>query len=326
MLPPGGESCQPLNGEDPEKSINASGRDSSLVHSLGISSIPVADQGLQGLRNNLADEFLQAGLYDEYWKWINCQKKVFPFKCLDCDREFYVPFRCDLRICPECSQRYSRIFKARYARTLKQLLRRKKGRDRPMLLTLTTKNTGEIPEKSEIQAHNKAIGKLIRKFFKGGVSVNEVKRTFLHSHCIVYGPYIPHEKLAAEWEALTGNKVVYIQEIKQKTLDVVNYICKYIKKPYQFENNQPDHVRAIQFLKNFKGVRRVHSFGIFYNLPKEKKAEWTCPYCESNMVILQWSKFQDDWNVKDCKRGGMPSYKEILDKWKMASSNQWAKA
>lgn len=195
-----------------------------------------------------------------------------------------------------------------------------------MLLTVTTKNTGEIPSREEFQAHNKAIGKLIRKCFKGGVSVNEVKKTYLHSHCIVYGRFVPQKALSKEWQALTGNEVVDIREIKQGARDVVGYICKYIKKPYQYENTKEGRSLAIQFLKNIKGVRRVHSYGIFYNLPREKKPRWSCPFCESEMVILQWSKFQDDWQVKDCKRGGMPSYKEVLDEWKMASSNQWARA
>jgi len=195
-----------------------------------------------------------------------------------------------------------------------------------MFLTLTTKNTGAIPEGAEIKAHNKAIGKLIRQYFKGGVSVNEVKGSFLHSHCIVYGPYVPQEKLSQAWEVFTGCQVVDIREIKQKTRDVLNYIGKYIKKPYQFEDTTEGRSLAIQFLQSFKGVRRVHSFGLFYNLRREKKPRWSCPYCESDMVILQWEKFQDDWMVRDCKRGGIPSYKEVLQKWEQAGINHHARA
>jgi hypothetical protein len=184
-----------------------------------------------------------------------------------------------------------------------------------MFLTLTSKNTGAIPEAGEIRAHNKAIGKLIRKHFKGGVSVNEVKGSFLHSHCIVFGPYAPQDKLSQEWKTLTGCQVVDIREIKQKTRDVVNYITKYIKKPYGYENNEEGRALAIQFLQNFKGVRRIHSYGVFYNLPREKKPRWSCPYCESDMVILDWDRFQDDWQIRDCRRGGIPSYKEVLQAW-----------
>jgi len=120
--------------------------------------------------------------------------------------------------------------------------------------------------------------------------------------------------------------VVDIREIKQKTREVLAYLGKYIKKPYEIPDTEQGRSLAIQFLKNFKGIRRVHSYGLFYNLHRGKKPRWSCPYCESDMVILQWEKFQDDWQVRDCKRGGIPSYKEILGKWDEAGSNQWARA
>ncbi|NVM23718.1 MAG: protein rep, partial [Desulfobacterales bacterium] len=297
-------------------------------------------------RGEIARELWNEGLYDEHSKWTNCQHKVWPFKCLDCGNEFYVPFRCDLRICPQCNQRYANLFRARYLPVIKKLMERKKGKDRLMLLTLTTKNTGEIPGPAEIKAHNKAIGKLMKmplrdkngkvikdkngkpiKVFKGGVSANEVKGTYLHSHCIIYGRYVPQEALSKEWQALTGNEVVDIREINQKARDVANYVSKYLKKPYRYDNSEIGVSLGVQFLKSFRGVRRVHSFGIFYAANhKDKKYEWCCPFCESKAVILQWSKFKNDWNVRDCIRSGTPSHKEVLGKWHEASINQWARA
>jgi len=183
-----------------------------------------------------------------------------------------------------------------------------------MLLTLTTKNTGTMPERSEIQAHNKAIGKLIRKCFKGGVSVNEVKGTYLHSHCVVCGPYVPHEKLVREWKALTGNEVVDIREIKQKARDVCGYIGKYIKKPYSHENTDKGRLLAVQFLKNFKGVRRVHSFGVFYAVKPEEKPDFVCPYCGSDDLLLL-SSMEKDMTVRECQLTGLLSYKQVLRAW-----------
>lgn len=277
------------------------------MEKLKISSIFMGGQP----NPRLEDAFLRAGLYDEYWKWGNCGKKVFPFRCLQCGGEFYVPYRCDLRICPKCNERYFRLFKARYFPTIKGLMGQK-GKDRPMFLTLTTRNTGEIPEKAEIQAHNKAVGKLIKKHFKGGVSVNEVKGTFLHSHCIVYGRYVPHGKLCKGWEALTGNKVVHIREIKEKAQYVAGYLCKYIKKPYQYEDSEAGHSLAIQFLMNFKGVRRVHSFGIFYATKGKSRPQFYCPYCGDTMVILDSKRFHQGLTVAECKLTGILSYKAIL--------------
>jgi len=264
-------------------------------------------------RAGIAEALFNAGMSSEFWKWDNCHRKAILFKCRDCEKEFFLPFRCDLRICPECNRRYFAKFKARYLSLLRQLMKRKKGKDRAMFLTVTTKNTGEIPEGPEIQAHNKAIGKLIRKFFKGGVSVNEVKETFLHSHCIVYGPYVHQSKLSQEWEGLTGAKVVDIREIKQKTQKVVDYLGKYIKKPYGVEDSQEGYSLAVQFLKNFKGVRRVHSFGIFYAAaPHQEKSLFVCPYCGSDDFEIIWDAGR---SMTECKITGNLSYKQVLRAW-----------
>jgi hypothetical protein len=268
--------------------------------------------------HKLEDAFRQAGLYEECWKWVNCGRKVFFFRCLACGAEFYVPYRCDLRICPKCNERYFRLFKARYFPKLKGLMGQK-GKDRLMFLTLTTRNTGDIPEKAEIRAHNKAVGKLIKNHFKGGVSVNEVKGTYLHSHCIVYGRYVPHEKLCQEWEALTGNKVVDIREIKWKAHHIAYYLCKYIKKPYQYEDSEAGHSLAIQFLMNFKGVRRVHSFGIFYGMKGKDKPQFVCPYCGGPKVVLDFEKSYQV-TVTECKLIGILSYKTLL---KVQENHLW---
>jgi len=300
---------------------------SSLVLNLGISSIPVEDQGVRG---EFAKLLKQAGLEKEAETWSRCNKEVLPFKCLDCNRIFYVPNRCDLRICPDCNERYAQKFKARYGPVIKRMLG-KKGKNRPMLVTVTTTNKGTIPTGDEIKAHNKAIGKLIRKFFRGGVSVNEVKGTFLHSHIIADGPYTPQKKLSEEWKRLTGDKVVDIREIKRNTRDVINYICKYLKKPYPYEDTKEGCSLAIEFLKSFKGVRRVHSFGIFYNTPPPKREKWACPYCESTNVksVLyspSWYVPGSTWTVEECEKLGIKSYSEVLRAWAAAQANRYGYA
>ena len=69
---------------------------------------------------------------------------------------------------------------------------------------------------------------------------------------------------------------------------------------------------AIQFLKSFGRVRRVHSYGEFYGV-KLQKEEWACPYrdCGSEMVVIDLEKYHDDWTVADCKRSGILSLAEI---------------
>lgn len=320
MLQHGAGVCQGENSHDHQKCLNAPSRE-LFKHAAGNGS-SLDEHGITSkraynreLREKIGEELLKADMLTEFWKWDNCQRSARYFKCLECGEKFYIPFRCDLRICPECNGRYFMQFKARYLGCIRQLLkRRKRGHNWLSLLTVTTKNTGEMPSGEEIKAHNKAIGALIKKYFKGGVSVNEVKGTYLHSHCIVYGPYVPHSKLSKEWEALTGNKVVDIRAIKEKTRDVVNYIGKYIKKPYHLENNEQGYSLAVSFLKNFKGVRRVHSFGVFYAIKPEPRKPFVCPYCGSADLLLL-SRSENDMTVTECQITGTLSYKQVLRAW-----------
>jgi len=185
-----------------------------------------------------------------------------------------------------------------------------------MLLTLTTNNDGEMPSKAEVQAHNKAIGKLIKKLFKGGVAVNEVKDTFLHSHCVVYGPYTPKREISKLWNELTGCEVVWISQIKDNARGVVKYISKYINKPYPYEATPEGFAKAVTFLRVFKGVRRIHSYGVLYSSIKEPgKEPLTCPYCRSRWVVPDINKNRLGWTVSDCRIRGMPSYQDVRNIW-----------
>ncbi len=327
MLQHGAGVCQEKNSHDHQKCLNAPSRElfkpaAGNGSSLVTPGITVKKQSFQEFRDGVAEELLRQGELEWWDKWTNCQTRVIPLKCLDCDGEFYVPFHCDLRICPECNNRYARLFKARYLKTIKQMMKRKKGRDRLMLLTLTTKNTGQLPDKCEIKAHNKAIRKFITKpmglkngrkiKFKGGVSVNEVSGTYLHSHIIVYGPYIPQEILSRRWEALTGNKVVDIRAVKQRSDQVCKYLTKYLRKPSRFENSETGYSMAVQFLKNFSGIRRVHSFECFYNL-KPHREKFVCPYCGSDRIILHLDLFSEGLTVNKCRGSPrIPSYQELI--------------
>lgn len=291
-----------------QKSENG-GVSSSLVHYPGLTRSHAE-------KDQLTDALYDAGMFNEYAKLRECGSKVLPFKCLDCEQEFYAPFRCDLRICPECSTRQAKIFVDRYSPILKSLMRDQKGVLRLMFLTLTTKNTGGIPTSDEIKTHNKAVGKIVKKYFKGGLAVNEIKYTFLHTHVIVYGAYTSRRKLSAYWEKLTGNEVIDIRQVKGDLKNVVRYITKYMRKPYDYGQSAEGHKMAVRYLQAFKGVRRVHSFGVFYAVKSKKvKSEFLCPFCGSRMVVVDEEKRQMGWGVKECRIRGTPSYQDVLNVW-----------
>jgi len=302
--------------------MQTEGQDFSYVHTTGISSqmFKHSEDGRNSEYWLIA--FIDNDLLDEYSKFLDCSSRVIPFKCLNpqCGRSFFSPFRCDLRICPKCNERYAKLFKARYLPLIKNLMRGR-GKDRLALLTLTTKNTGEIPDTEEFKRHNKSVGKLIKKFFKGGVAVNEVKGTFLHTHAVVFGPYVPKKILSEYWHGLTGNQVVWITQVKKEKggpKKVASYLCKYIRKPYPITEEWESVSLAVKLLSNLKGVRRVHNYGCFYN--NKTKGEDTikavCPFCGESWkgnIVIDSDKHKLGWYVKEARICGIPSYYEALN-------------
>jgi len=186
-----------------------------------------------------------------------------------------------------------------------------------MLLTLTTENTGTIPTTTEVRAHNKAIGKLIRTFYEGAVAVNELKDTFLHSHVVVYGRYVRKAEISDLWQKLTGCRVAWISVIKGNARQVANYISKYINKPYPYESTPEGFSKAVAFLKAFKRVRRIHSYGCFFNCgdDEEAKGVFACPYCESTDVTPCYFDGERMINISEVRIRGIPAYSDVKSIW-----------
>lgn len=186
-----------------------------------------------------------------------------------------------------------------------------------MMLTLTTVNTRRMPTREEIKANNKAVGKIVKKFYRGAVAVNEVKGTYLHTHAMVYGPYVPKEVLSESWRRLTGNIVIDVREVKGSARNVALELCKYIMKPFKYDKTRDGWTLAVKFLKAFKRVRRVHNYGIFYAVKDlSKKSKLVCPYCGSTVVTFDRDTWAARWHASDCFETGIRFYKEIVNTWK----------
>jgi len=291
---------------------------SSSVLPQGLTSFPLVSPGVSPasqVENELEKAFFDQGLYKEYAKLCDCGKKAVVHQCQECEKQFFTAFNCDLRICKRCAKRLAARFKHRYIPIFKKYFIRK-GKDRLMHLTLTTDNKGAMPSRGEVRFHNKAIGKLVRKLFKGGVSVNEVADTFLHSHVVVYGHFVPKREISKLWNELTGCQVVWIQEIKGNVRQVANYIAKYISKPYPYKETPEGYAKAVSFLKAFKHVRRIHSFGLFYAaIEEEEKPPFACPFCRSTDVIVVYFDDERTCTIQECRIRGIPSYQEVLNIW-----------
>ncbi len=228
-------------------------------------------------KETIIEALNDAGMYIEAYKLQNCMKDGLLVRCDKCGRQIYVHRRCDLRICPNCSPRYSRMLFRKFFPFVGKLMANKR-RYTLKFLTLTVRNTRELSGES-IKNLFKNARKLMRQFFDqrigaGALAVLEVGRSLnLHIHVLVYGPFVLQERLSSRWAEITGGSfVVDIRMAKGKPKGVLNYVLKYITKPCSFD--APNHYA--EYLGALKGVRRVHTFGIFYNMVKISKGTMGC--------------------------------------------------
>ena len=112
----------------------------------------------------------------------------------------------------------------------------------------------------------------------------EVTKDFMiHCHAIVYGPYVKQAEISDLWLKITGDSpVAYIQDMRSASVNKpLGYILKYILKGCEF--TKPKDVAL--YLAALKGVRRVHTYGIFYNhtVEENEKPPSVCPICGSSL-------------------------------------------
>lgn len=230
-------------------------------------------------REQIYQSLLDMSMYPEARKWRDCGQKGIVLRCQNNpDHTYYVPFHCDLRICPVCGNRYAARIRKQYRAALEELGRisRRNGKNLK-LLTLTKRSDNELTPES-IRDFQKKVGRMIRKFYDGGLSVREVGKGFnLHAHAIVFGEYVPQAELSKAWLKLTGDsQVIDIRRVKRRKIPLT-YILKYISKPCKFDRPE-DYV---VYLKAIRGTRRVHSYGALYGIkPSEsRKDRALCPQC-----------------------------------------------
>jgi hypothetical protein len=103
-----------------------------------------------------------------------------------------------------------------------------------------------------------------------------------HIHAIVYGPYVPQAILSCAWQALTGDSyVVDIRQIRNVS-DALEYVFKYISKPPLNLEHAND---VAVYVGITRGFRRLHSFGIWYNIGKTESRSVGCPVCGESISL-----------------------------------------
>jgi hypothetical protein len=90
--------------------------------------------------------------------------------------------------------------------------------------------------------------------------------------------------LSTRWNKITGDsRVVDIRQVKGEPKRALNYTFKYIAKAAAFD----EPVDYATYLAALSGIRRVHSFGIFFNFKvNETESEPSvCPKCGKELYF-----------------------------------------
>lgn len=211
----------------------------------------------------------------------------------------YVPFYCELRICPECASRRTRALAADLTQPIIDYVAgvpRWKGY-RLRHVTLTTlvgldQDTAEVARK--LQRWRVGIRQMFQAMYPDdphlggiiGAEFGEHGRK-LHYHVLLFSKWIDQATLGRAWRELTGGegRIYWIQAVKTDRIHkAVLEVCKYATKPAAFEGENLEELLA-RLHMTLKGIRRVQPFGSFYNLPRKGKSDLVCKECGA---VLDW--------------------------------------
>jgi len=252
-------------------------------------------------------------------RWRSCHVEAVPVDCLnpDCDFKGFVRYQCTLRSCPYCGQVHFWRLMYRYSQPIAEKIASQptqRGRTLAML-TLSVRSTGRMPHPDDA----KRLNRLVRRWFKavvpqgsfwGALFTIEVGHELavkhpgrsasgwnLHVHALYYGDFLDWEKSLALWKELTNGEGqgLYIKQCLDWRRNFETAVRRalihhfgYILKP---AGVSPERLAALEVL--WTGVRRVHSVGAFYRLPKPPKKEpRPCPKCGHALPVkfTAWKK------------------------------------
>ena len=219
-------------------------------------------------------------LYIKARRLKNCRSKHRILMCKSCGQRYITPSRCEIRICDYCSKKYAMRFRSKLMDFIKNISI-KNGKTF-MFLTLTMR-TSPNQKLSAIVLRKlfKDARKLINKLYPkkndcGAFAVLELgKHNNPHIHALVFGHYIPQADISKLWHKITGDsKIVDIRRVKNGKHSA-NYLTKYIFKPIHSDRTK----ELAKYLDLITGVRRIHTYGIFYGTFTLKKDPFPCPLC-----------------------------------------------
>ena len=257
-------------------------------------------------RRTIAVGLADRGWYLEADRFCNCGRRIHKFVAEDFGLEYGIRETCKSRICDRCAESMFRKFRDNGLRIVKTLPRDPKRRVSFMTLTFKTRPL----TKKYIRDCEKAVRLFVNRFFGrwfykynrdsgkfrqtknridcGAIAVLEIGPAGnVHFHLLVFGYFHPFKFMSKVWSDLTGDSYrIDIRQVSQATKDspkyAIEYILKYIRKPPAFHSP----AQYVDFLDLLKGIRRLHTYGVFYNNPgwKPDRDRFECPFTGCRLV------------------------------------------
>ena len=249
------------------------------------------------------------GLQGKAMRQAVCRVMGVRLECsnTDCRKRYFRTFACRNCYCPHCGPKLFGELLGKHLRRLSPVVDRMIRRPGYVVakIDFTTINLGVMPTSDQVKEFNACIKRFVRALEKkmgikrkdyGLVYTDEFggeDNTNLHAHGAYVGPVIPRQwctgkggVLSEMWrKACDGTDFAgsFIVSLKAAKFEVaLSHSLKYAGK---FLSNDPQRLAALEIA--FHSVKRVHSMGVFYNVPdQEGERDASCPSCGSTLRVL----------------------------------------
>ena len=207
----------------------------------------------------------------QFYNFSKCGQEDIYRTCKDCGRWEAFPYKCNIKWCPRCQPRLTRI-----RRNLISLWSKKI--QQPKHLVLTQKNFDVLTRK-KIREHTKLLAKMRRtkcfaKVRGGCVSTeitNENRGWHLHAHLLLDVNWLEMDKVSITWGKLVGQEFAIVKVKDVRDEEYLQEICKYVVEGSELAKWQPHQIN--EFVQAVRGLRMFNSFGTLRELAPQIRAE-----------------------------------------------------
>jgi hypothetical protein len=219
----------------------------------------------------------------QFLNFSRCGHEHIYATCCGCGKTKKLDYRCNLKWCPRCQQRLSRIRKNLIFLWAKKITQ-------PKHLVVTQKNFPVLTRRA-IKEHTLKLAKLRRsKCFRnvrgGCVSTeitNEGNGWHLHAHMLLNVRWLDMRQISIKWGKLVGQKFAIVRVADLRDQDYVHEVCKYVVEGSELAKWQPEQIN--EFVLAVRGLRLFNSFGTLRELAPQIRRELAAqkpapPVCE----------------------------------------------